>query len=87
MKFSFVLSQDAKKDLVKLDKRLLGRLQRRFDELALDPFDPRISKPLILGQRERSSRVGDWRIIYSIGEDTRMVYVFSIEHRREVYRK
>ncbi|AEB09542.1 hypothetical protein [Desulfobacca acetoxidans] len=30
MKFSLVLSQDAKKDLAKLDKRTLGRLNRRF---------------------------------------------------------
>jgi len=87
VKFSLVLSQDAKKDLGKLDKRTLVRLNRRFEELALAPYDFRLSKLLVMGQGERSSRVGDWRIIFTIRAEEKMVYIFSIEHRREAYKK
>jgi mRNA interferase RelE/StbE len=31
-------------------------------------------------------RVGDYRMLYTIDDDARVVTVFAIGHRREVYR-
>lgn len=31
-------------------------------------------------------RVGDYRIVYSINEEDRLVKILSIEHRKDVYR-
>ena len=32
-------------------------------------------------------RVGDWRIIFTIGERRKVVTIFKVGHRREVYRQ
>ena len=47
----------------------------------------RLGKPLV-GELEGlwSARRGDYRIIYTISEDTKMVVNHRIQHRRDVYR-
>ncbi|HEY1269284.1 MAG TPA: type II toxin-antitoxin system RelE/ParE family toxin [Candidatus Binatia bacterium] len=31
-------------------------------------------------------RVGDYRVLYTIDDETKRVFVYSIAHRREAYR-
>jgi len=47
----------------------------------------RLGKPLV-GELEGlwSTRRGDYRIIYTISEDDKMVVIHRIQHRRDVYR-
>ena len=47
----------------------------------------RLGKPLV-GEFEGlwSARRGDYRIIYTISEDDRVVMIHRIQHRRDVYR-
>jgi mRNA-degrading endonuclease RelE of RelBE toxin-antitoxin system len=47
----------------------------------------RLGKPL-LGELEglRSARRGDYRIIYEILEEERVVVIHRVQHRRDVYR-
>jgi len=54
----------ADKQAQPLDRKTLKRLQKRMEELARTPYDPRLSKPLTMSRDRRSSRVGDWRITY-----------------------
>ena len=48
---------------------------------------PRLGKPL-LAELEglRSARRGDYRIIYEVFEDDRVVLIHRVQHRQEVYR-
>ena len=47
----------------------------------------RVGKPLKLGlEGLHSARRGDYRIIYRIDEERRLVTVIAIEHRSDVYR-
>ncbi len=87
MSYGLELSHQAKKTLKLLDKATIKRLERRFLELSLDPHDPRHSKPLEMGEAERKTRVGNWRIIYAIKENEKTIYVFSIEPRSKAYRR
>jgi mRNA-degrading endonuclease RelE of RelBE toxin-antitoxin system len=59
-------------------------LWRRLEQLAEDPYDPRISAPLRGVGNLRRSRVGAWRIVYQVGEETKIVYVVTIERRGQV---
>jgi mRNA-degrading endonuclease RelE of RelBE toxin-antitoxin system len=52
-----------------------------------NPFDPRISKPVTMSKDRRTSRVGNWRIIYYVDEAGRTVFVAAICHRKEAYDK
>jgi mRNA-degrading endonuclease RelE of RelBE toxin-antitoxin system len=88
MSYGLELSHQAKKALKLLDKTTIKRLEKRFIELCRDPYDSHRTDPLEMGEeRERKTRVGDRRIIYTIRENDKTIYVFSIEPRGKVYRR
>ncbi len=88
MSYAVELSRRAAKALKTLDRATLTRLQARIEELAADPVSPRLSNPLIMGTAgQRYSRVGDWRIIYEAREDSRVIFIVSIQPRGKAYRK
>jgi len=46
-----------------------------------------VGKPLKLGPEGlHSARRGDYRVIYRIDDDVRMVMVMAIEYRSDIYR-
>ena len=85
MSYRVELDARADKQAEKVDRETLKRLQKRFRELAQNPFDPRISKPLTMSADRRTSRVGDWRIIYYIDEPSKTVFIAAICPRGKAY--
>ena len=85
MSYSLHLSGPAKKVLLRLDRRLQNRIVLRLDEILTDPFDPRISKWLKDAKGRRSSRVGGWRIIYMVDQESRSVNVSAFRPRGQAY--
>lgn len=56
-----------------------------YGSLAENPH--RVGKPLKLGlEGMHSARRGDYRVIYRIDDDQRLVTVLAIEHRSDIYR-
>jgi mRNA interferase RelE/StbE len=84
--FRVSLSRAARSRLARLDRDLKQRIGSRIHQLALDPFDPRFSKPLADRKGHRSSRIGGWRMLYTVSLDLRTVQVLSIEPRGQAYR-
>ncbi len=80
------LSHEAEKTLDRLDRTTERRIRRRLWELAEAPFDPRLSKPLTGVEDLRSSRVGDWRILFTVNEAAQAVQVLAIRPRGQAYR-
>lgn len=85
MSYTIVLTKATSRALSKLDHHTEQDIQRRLDELALNPYDPRISKPLKTARGKRSSRAGNWRIIYQIHADKKMVEIEAVKHRKDAY--
>ena len=77
------LSREAEK---KLDRATYDRIERRIIQLTKNPFDPRLSTQLEVAEGMRSSRVGDWRILYTVHPQARIIYVIAIRPRDEAYR-
>jgi mRNA interferase RelE/StbE len=82
----------ADRQLTRLSSSVRSRVIQPFDELAIAPFDPRLSKPLTGLHGMRSSRVGDWRIIFEVGplDDPAWegaIDILRIEPRGRVYRR
>ena len=59
MSYGVKLSLPAKKQLDRLDQVTARRLDDRLKELAVDPYDTRISKAVKMEPGQRTSRVGD----------------------------
>ena len=87
MKYRAVLSAKAIKLLDRLDRKIEKRIQDRLEELLVNPADPRISKKLETMAGRRYSRVGDWRIVYEVAEDSERLLVITIQHRSRVYQE
>jgi mRNA interferase RelE/StbE len=87
VKYEIRLSHRAQRDLDRLDKPTQKRVMRRLEQLADDPYDPRLSAPLSGVGNLRKSRVGAWRIIYQVSEEPKIVFVVMIERRGQVYKR
>jgi len=50
-------------------------------------LDKRISNEVKMNPERRYAKVGDWRIMYRIVEEGRIVFITAIQHRSKAYRK
>lgn len=85
MSYHLVIANSAKRDLRRLNPDLQRRISVRLDALKSTSRPAGASK---LHDRENQwrIRVGDYRIIYEIDKDERLVVILRIKHRREAYR-
>ena len=86
MTFAMNLGHQAKKEMAKLDRPLARRLRDRLRELAENPLDPRLSRQMETNPNRRYSRVGDWRIVFQVIEEQKVIEVSTIQHRSRVYK-
>lgn len=78
------LGRQPRRVIKRLPSDLVRRLYREFDRLAHNPRHSD-TRP-VEGTRYWRSRVGDWRIVYSIEDNLLLVLVVRIGPRGEVYR-
>jgi mRNA interferase RelE/StbE len=86
MSFEVRLAARAQRSLRRLDPQVRQRIEQRLAEIGDDPFAGH-SRPLTDAEGQWSSRVGDWRIIFFINHDDRVIEVRSIRSRGDVYRR
>lgn len=79
------LESKARKALRGLQKEAASRIAGALDDLERDPRPPGAKK--LVGLDGFRVRVGDYRILYAIDDARRVVRVYVIGHRRDVYRK
>lgn len=77
------LERDAAKYLEDLDQTTKKRIKDKLQELSLDPFNIRTSKPLKQSTK-RCARVGSYRILFAVEED--VLLVAAIGPRGQIYR-
>lgn len=72
--------------LDRLDRSAERRIRQRMVLLSEGPFDPRISAPLTERAGLRKSRVGGWRILFTVDLDEKIVFVLTVDTRGQVYK-
>lgn len=80
-----VLERSAEKDLKRLPAKVLSRAVDAIQALAKNPR-PVGSRKLACGESDWRIRVGDYRIVYEIADEIRIVRINRVRHRRDVYR-
>ncbi|MBM4121864.1 MAG: type II toxin-antitoxin system RelE/ParE family toxin [Nitrospira sp.] len=77
----------ASKDLARLDKSVARRIIQRIERLA-DNLEE-LQLEALTGELEGlfKLRVGDYRVVYELIHDEKLVMIHAIGHRREIYRK
>jgi mRNA interferase RelE/StbE len=74
------------RDLRTIPKSTLVRVMKCLEALTNNPF-PRQTTKLEGGEGLYRIRVGDYRVIYGVDRDAKVVTIHHVRHRREVYRK
>ncbi len=86
MNFRVSIAHEAEKLLDRLDRPTEQRIRARIVQLAVDPFDPRLSAPLTERSGIRKSRVGGWRILFAADRETKLIYILTVDTRGQVYK-
>jgi len=77
---------EAERILDRLDRPTEQRVRARFVQLAVDPFDSRLSAPLADRPGIRKSRVGGWRILFTVDREAKVIYILTVDTRGQVYK-
>ncbi len=85
MEYSVEFRPAALRNMKKFPKRVLVRIKKRIDELAIQLPDPKITK--MKGKNPyHIVRCGDYRILYEIHSDELYILIVKVGHRKDVYR-
>ena len=85
MNYSIIITHSAKKAIKNLDENTRTRIIKQMKEMQKCPFTGDV-KPLKGLPGEWRTRVGDWRIIYSVDRDQLIVMVLKVAHRGGAYK-
>ena len=83
--YRVLLERAAEKDLARLSSEIHARVIAAIQALATNPR-PSGCRKLAGSKHDWRIRVGDYRVVYEIADQIRIVRVNRVRHRREVYR-
>jgi mRNA interferase RelE/StbE len=83
--YRVLLERGAEKDLSRLTSEIYNRVIAAIQGLATNPR-PSGCRKLAGSKNDWRIRVGDYRVVYEIADQIRIVRVNRVRHRREVYR-
>ncbi|MEK6525383.1 MAG: type II toxin-antitoxin system RelE/ParE family toxin [Nitrospirota bacterium] len=84
MRYTLRVRRSAEKELDRLPESIHERLSRRILGLEDNPR-PQGAKKLS-NREEYRLRVGQYRVLYTIDDEHKIVEIVAVGHRREVYR-
>jgi len=74
-----------KVDTAKIPKHDLKRILDKIKELAKDPR-PRWTEKVKSTDLLRTS-IGDYRVLYKVDDKKEVIWIYDIDHRKDVYRQ
>lgn len=78
------INRTAHKQITDLPTRTVERINEVIAKLAEEPRPPGVRK--LFGEKAYRIRVGDYRVLFKIDDETRLVTIYRVKHRRDVYR-
>ncbi|MBW3670186.1 MAG: type II toxin-antitoxin system RelE/ParE family toxin [Acidobacteria bacterium] len=83
--YEVIVAASASREIEDLPRSVARRVYERLEALASEPRPHGVKK--LKGERELwRIRVGDYRVVYAIDDDTRTIDVVRARHRSKVYR-
>lgn len=83
--FSIEWRSSTRKDIRKLPAQEVGRILTEVESLATDPF-PHGNEKLAGSEHTHRIRVGDYRVVYEVLAQSRVIVIQRVRHRKDVYR-
>jgi mRNA interferase RelE/StbE len=83
--YEVVLARSARREIEALDASVVHRIFPRLEALATEPR-PKDCRKIRGSQAIWRIRVGDYRIVYEVNDDARLVDIVAVRHRSKAYR-
>jgi mRNA interferase RelE/StbE len=83
--YTVIIENKAQKEFLKLSPPHDNSVKKAIEKLETEPR-PSGTKKLTATTDGYRVRVGDYRILYTIDDRRKIVTIYRIRHRREVYR-
>ncbi|MBA4117090.1 MAG: type II toxin-antitoxin system RelE/ParE family toxin [Rubrobacter sp.] len=84
MSYRLSIPRSVNKRMEKLPTDIYDRVDGAILALADEPRPPGCKK--LRGQEDWRIRVGDYRVIYGVDDERRVVEILNVAHRGDVYR-
>jgi len=85
MRFQIIWSESASKAFRKLDRTVAKRIFKKVSQLGENPYHFDVTK--IVGEPYFRLRVGDYRVVFDIQNDTLRILILKVGHRKNIYKK
>jgi len=87
MSYKVEFTLQAEEDLSRLDKSIAQNIAHKIDWLSKNTGNiiPAPLKGKFKGKYKL--RVGDWRVVYSFENSNKIITIYAVRHRNEVYRQ
>ena len=84
MSFKFIFSEEAPSQLKKLDNKTAKRILDRLESTIENPvhFFERL-----VGREDYKLRAGDYRVIAKIAHNEKTIFILSLGHRKNIYKR
>lgn len=79
------LRSSAERELRRLPREIVRRMVAAIDKLAEEPR-PRGAQKMASIEHTYRIRLGQYRVIYEVDDETRKIVVTRIRHRKDAYR-
>ena len=85
MSYKAELETRARREYRGLPPLVRDRIAEVIDDLQINPHPPGAKK--LVGENGYRIRTGDYRMLYAIDDQSGIIGIYRIGHRREVYRR
>ena len=82
--YKLIISERAKKEMRKLPVSEIKKIDTQLLRLKMDPYFPGVKK-LSGSTKTYRFRQGNYRVVYEVESQIRVVMIMAVGHRREVY--
>jgi mRNA interferase RelE/StbE len=83
--YKVVVKPSVEKDIRPIPVRVIEKIFKKIDELKTNPY-PKQSVKISGSKRQFRLRVSDYRIIYEVDNQSNLIIIHYIRHRRDAYK-
>ena len=84
--YHILITPKAQKELKKIDRSQLQRLDAAILKLELTPFPPGVKRIIADDVADYRIRIGDYRILYDVDVNNKTIIILRVGHRKDIYR-
>ena len=84
--YKIVWKGSSEHDLRKIDRQYISRILKAIESLADDPF-PVQSRKLKDSESSYRLRIGDYRVIYQVDSQSKILTIYHVRHRKDAYKR